>query len=229
MKLLTCSTAIPPHEAQKDVDCWWSLSGAFVFVIATLGMGMASSSALAQAAAATGVKLTAPSEPQWSELSASQKAALKPLAASWSGISEAQKRKWIALSQNYPSLPPSEQAKLHSRMDEWARLSVAQRAQARLNFAETKQLPPDQKKTQWEAYQALSPQQKQKLASGAPAKPAGAAPAVTPVPKQKLADVPPSRSDLKGQQFSKSKKASNSANALAPQDAPPLLPLFQRP
>ncbi|HPW09282.1 MAG TPA: hypothetical protein PLD78_16700, partial [Burkholderiaceae bacterium] len=60
MKLLTCSTAVPPHEAQKDVDCWWSLSGAFVFVIATLGMGMASSSALAQAAAATGVKLTAP-------------------------------------------------------------------------------------------------------------------------------------------------------------------------
>ena len=76
MKLLTCSTAIPPHEAQKDVDCWWSLSGAFVFVIATLGMGMTSSSALAQAAVAPGVKLTAPSEPQWSELSASQKAAL---------------------------------------------------------------------------------------------------------------------------------------------------------
>jgi len=190
---------------------------------------LSASHAVAQTAVAPGSSLNASSGPSWSELSAAQKAALKPLAGSWAGISAAQKRKWIALSQNYPSLPPTEQAKLHSRMDEWASLSAAQRNQARLNFAETKQLSPDQKKSKWEAYQALTPQEKQKLATGSPATPAGAAIAVIPVPKQKLADVPPSRSDLKGQQLTRSQKSTRNANALALQDQPPLLPLYRQP
>ena len=72
-------------------------------------------------------------------------------------LSEAQKRKWLALSAELPaSMPRAEQAKLHSRMTEWAALSPQQRTQARLNFAETKQLSPDDKKAKWEAYQALS-------------------------------------------------------------------------
>ena len=54
----------------------------------------------------------------------------------------------------------AEQAKLHSRMTEWAALSPQQRTQARLNFAETKQLSPDDKKAKWEAYQALPPGRK---------------------------------------------------------------------
>jgi Protein of unknown function (DUF3106) len=108
-------------------------------------------------------------------------------------------------------------------------LSITQRNQARLNFAETKQLSPDQKQSKWAAYQALTPQEKQKLATGSPATPAGAAIAITPVPKQKLADVPPSRSDLKGQQLSRSQKSGKNTNALALMDQPPLLPLHQQP
>jgi Protein of unknown function (DUF3106) len=206
-----------------------SLLSAVVMVVGALGLGLSASHAMAQVVAAPGASLNASSGPSWSELSAAQKAALKPLAGSWAGISAAQKRKWIALSQNYPSLPPAEQAKLHSRMDDWASLSAAQRNQARLNFAETKQLSPDQKKSKWEAYQALTPQEKQKLATGSPATPAGAALAVTPVPRQKLADVPPSRSDIKGQQLSRSQKSARNANALALQDQPPLLPLYRQP
>jgi hypothetical protein len=86
-------------------------------------------------------------------------------------------------------MPPGEQAKLHSRMAEWAALSPQQRTQARLNFAEAKALPPDDKRAKWEAYQALPPEEKRKLAAGAgkPVPPTAAA--VQPVQQQKLANV----------------------------------------
>ncbi|UUZ63503.1 DUF3106 domain-containing protein [Polaromonas sp. P1(28)-13] len=124
-----------------------------------------------------------------------QQQTLKPLASSWNTISEPQKRKWLEISKNYPSLPPEGQATMHSRMNEWVTLSPQQRAQARLNFAKTKelstQLTPEEKKAKWETYQALSAEEKQKLAAKASPKPTGAATAVKPVAPQKLADVPP--------------------------------------
>lgn len=84
---------------------------------------------------------------------------------------------------------------MHSRMNEWVALSPQQRAEARLNFAKTKelskQLTPEEKKAKWQTYQALSPEEKQKLAAKAAARPAGAATAVKPVAPQKLAAVPP--------------------------------------
>jgi Protein of unknown function (DUF3106) len=137
------------------------------------------------------------SKPTWQELTAAQQASLKPLAANWSGIGEAQKRKWLALSKNYPSLPAPEQAVMHSRMTEWASLSQQQRTEARLNFAETKKLSPGEKTANWQAYQALSPEDRQKLAATASPKPAGAAAAVKPVAPQKLAAVPLTRQDTK--------------------------------
>ena len=133
-------------------------------------------------------------KPSWSELNPMQKQALKPLAMSWNSISEAQKRKWLEISKNYPTLPPADQATMHSRMNEWVTLSPQQRAQARLNFAKTKelsnQLTPDEKKAKWQSYQALSPEEKQKLADKGTPKPVGAATAVKPVPPQKLTVVP---------------------------------------
>ena len=137
------------------------------------------------------------SKPTWQELTPPQQASLKPLAANWGTIGEGQKRKWLALSKNYPSLPAPEQAKLHSRMTEWASLSQQQRADARLNFAETKKLSPDEKTANWQAYQALSPEDRQKLAADAAPKPAGAAAAAKPVAAQKLAAVPVTRQDTK--------------------------------
>ena len=132
----------------------------------------------------------APGRPAWSELTPRQQEALAPLTSNWSTISEAQKRKWLEISKNYDSLPPDGQAKLNSRMNEWVALSPQQRAQARLNFGKTKelsrQLTPEEKNAQWQAYQALSPEEKQKLAAKASPKPAGAATAVKPVALQKL-------------------------------------------
>lgn len=149
----------------------------------------------AKPAAATQAVVTpaVESKPAWKELTPAQQVSLKPLAANWATINEAQKRKWLALSTNYPSLAPAEQAKLHSRMAEWVSLSQQQRTQARMNFAETKKLPPDEKAAQWQAYQALSPQEKQKLAAKAAPPQTGATAAVKPVPPQKLANVPSTR------------------------------------
>jgi hypothetical protein len=69
------------------------------------------------------------------------------------------------MSNNFDNLSNKEQAILHERMAEWSSLSPRQRAQARLNFNQTKTLDADAKKTQWEAYQALSPEDKKKLAA----------------------------------------------------------------
>lgn len=138
---------------------------------------------------------TAASGPSWADLTPLQQQTLKPLASSWNTISEPQKRKWLEISKNYPALPPEGQATMHSRMNEWVTLSPQQRAQARLNFAKTKelstQLTPEEKKAKWETYQALSAEEKQKLAAKASPKPTGAATAVKPVAPQKLAAVPP--------------------------------------
>ncbi|MES2879972.1 MAG: DUF3106 domain-containing protein [Pseudomonadota bacterium] len=161
-----------------------------------------------------------PSKPEWQDLTPQQQISLNPLRAIWNTLQEGHKRKWIALSVNYPTLAPAEQEKMHSRMSEWAALSPQQRAQARLNFARTKQLTPTQKTATWQAYQALSPEEKQKLAISATPKPAGAAAAVKPVPTLKLAIVPALKHTPK--QIPKTAAANNGINrkTLLPQ-APP--------
>ena len=105
------------------------------------------------------------SNSSWQSLKGSQKKALAPLAPHWAQISHAQRNKWLAMSNNFDNLSNKEQAILHERMADWASLSPQQRAQARLNFNQTKTLDADAKKTQWEAYQALSPEDRKKLAA----------------------------------------------------------------
>jgi hypothetical protein len=133
-----------------------------------------------------------PTKPLWTELTPAQQQALKPLAGTWDTVSEAQKRKWLALSQNYPRMSGAEQEKLHSRMSEWVALSPQQRTTARLNFGQTQQISPDDKKAKWEAYQALSPEEKSKLAAKA-SKPPPTAAAVKPSSPEKTTALSPPR------------------------------------
>lgn len=130
------------------------------------------------------------SKPEWQDLTPLQQISLKPLAANWNTLEEAQKRKWIAVAANFSALTQTEQTKMHNRMTEWVSLSYQQRAQARLNFAKTKQLTPTEKTTSWQAYQSLSPEEKQKLTLAPKPKLAGAAISPKPVSPQKLATVP---------------------------------------
>jgi hypothetical protein len=131
-----------------------------------------------------------PGRPLWMDLTESQQQALAPLTQLWPTMTEPHKRKWLAVSQNFGQLTADEQATVQGRMREWAALSPQQRAAARLNYADAKQLLQEDKKAKWEAYQALSPEAKQKLAAQQNHPIQGAAPAVKPVPAAKLTPSP---------------------------------------
>jgi hypothetical protein len=124
------------------------------------------------------------------DLAESQQQALAPLAQLWPTMTEPHKRKWLAVSQNFGQLTADEQATVQGRMREWAALSPQQRTAARLNYADAKQLLQEDKKAKWEAYQALSPEAKQKLAAQQNQPIQGAAPAVKPVSAAKLTTSP---------------------------------------
>jgi len=167
---LTLASAQPPSEAASK----------------------AAASPLSSSSASTSSpKAVAPTKPLWNELTAEQQQALKPLNSHWNTLNIGQKKKWLALSRNFGSMSAEDQSTLHSRMIEWAALSNQQRIQARLNFAEVKRIPADERKLKWEQYQALSEEEKRKLAERAAAKPRGAAIPVRPVSSQKLVPVPP--------------------------------------
>jgi hypothetical protein len=135
--------------------------------------------------------------PMWVDLTQAQQEALEPLSSHWDSMSDAHKRKWIALSHNFKSLSGEEQEKLHSRMAEWVGLTVQERIQARLNFAQTQKLAPEEKRAQWEAYQALTDEERKELATQAHVYPMGAATPVKPVPARKLAMIPASKSTVR--------------------------------
>lgn len=180
---------VPLLRPRRTRSAAW-LTGAMLWVAATgwVGQVQAQAPSSAPAPAASSVKPLA--KPLWRDLSAKQQQALQPLAAHWDALSEGHKRKWLALSRNHAKLSPAEKATLHSRMTEWAALSRQQRDQARFNFAEVKQVPADERKAKWEAYQALSPEEKRRLAESAAPRPPGAAGTIRPVPAQKLVPLP---------------------------------------
>lgn len=175
--------------------------------------------------AGTWVAAAPSTRPTWRELNPAQQQALSPLATHWDRLSEERKRKWLVISKNFSSLSPAEQVKLHRRMSEWVTLSQQQRNQARQNFSEIKKLSPEQKASEWEAYQALSADEKRKLATQAPSQPPslavgkpGAQPKLTSVPRRasparaRLADIgttPPYRS-LETQEEREHKEAEHS-------------------
>lgn len=144
------------------------------------------------AGVATPAPRQAESRPTWKELNAEQQLALKPLTSQWAGLSAERKRKWIELSKNYSAMSASEQAKLQGRMKEWVALSQQQRTQARLNYVQSQRLAPDEKGSQWQAYQALSAEEKRLLRSQAPGKPGGVA-TVKPATGDKIIHVPITR------------------------------------
>lgn len=167
--------------------------------------------------------------PSWRELTVAQQLSLKPLAADWDALTVAKKRKWLALAANYASLPATEQAKLHSRMKEWTALSQQQRSQARLNFDRAKKISPDQKIANWEAYQALSAEQKKKLAALAPPKPVGAATATKSVSAQKLTRITVTSQTSTQKPRTHAVTPSINGQTLLPYPKPPLRPASQAP
>lgn len=195
------TTALPTDylstRLQQDTAARSILGKAMLGGLLVLGIGAffpaeaQQQSAAEPATAAAKGKTPVSTRPLWTELTPAQQQSLAPLSAHWNGLHPAQKRKWIALSRNFDSMSPEDQQVLHSRMTEWAALSAQERTRARLNFATVKRLAPEEeRKAKWEAYQALSDEEKRKLAERAGSRPPSAAAPVRPVPAQKFVPVP---------------------------------------
>lgn len=110
--------------------------------------------------------------PAWRSLSAEQRNVLKPLERDWSTIDAPRKQKWLEIAARYPKLPPDEQSRVSARMRAWSSMTPSERGQARLNYQEARQLTPQERQARWEAYQALSPEEKRRLATRAAPAPA---------------------------------------------------------
>ncbi len=119
------------------------------------------------ASAGTGAPASVGQGPAWAALRPAQREALKPLERDWAGIDSLRKRKWIEIAERFPNMPPQDQARLQTRMAEWARMTPLERGQVRLNFQEAKQTPVQDRQASWEAYQALSTEERRALASRA--------------------------------------------------------------
>jgi hypothetical protein len=100
---------------------------------------------------------------QWSQLTPSQRQSLAPLASQWSNLPASSRSKWIEVARRFDTLGPAERARLQDRMANWAALPADQRGEARLRYQQSRQLPPDQRQQKWQAYQALSSEEKQDL------------------------------------------------------------------
>jgi hypothetical protein len=131
--------------------------------------------------------------PAWSELKPSEQAALAPLKGEWASIDEARKRKWLKISEHYPTMNADDQARLHARMVEWAGMSPQDRAKVRTRYLEAKSIPGTDRQAGWEAYQALSPEERKALAARAAAAPRGTARPGQPAPRAAMPEAPPAK------------------------------------
>lgn len=111
--------------------------------------------------------------PTWLKLSPAQQIALKPMQADWAQLDSNRKKKWLAVAQRYQTMSAADQARMHQRMGEWAKLSPAQRSAARDNYSAVLSSPSSSStdpaakgnlNDQWIKYQALSPEKKASLA-----------------------------------------------------------------
>ena len=106
---------------------------------------------------------------RWESLTADQRQTLAPLEREWASIDSLRKQKWIALASRFKTLNPGEQARITARMSEWARLTPSERGQARIRFEEARSVPAPDRNARWQAYQALPPDARQRLAERAAA------------------------------------------------------------
>jgi hypothetical protein len=80
---------------------------------------------------------------------------------------------------------------MHARMRDWVRLDPRERSQARLEYARAQTLSVDERRARWEAYLALSEEERKALGQHKSRQPQGAAIALRPVAAPKINPPPP--------------------------------------
>ncbi len=121
----------------------------------------------AKPAAVPAVKPPAVAKPLWASLTPAQKTALEPLSGEWDRMEAPRKQKWLEIANRFASMKPDEQARVHEKMREWVKMTPDERRLVRENYTKAKKLDVTQKSAQWEKYQQLPEEQKQKLAAEA--------------------------------------------------------------
>lgn len=151
----------------------------------------------------------------WSSLTPAARSALAPLERDWTQLSGSQKLKWVELAHRLPAMNPDQQQRIRGRMAEWARLTPAERSDARLRFIQSQRTGTgvEDREQRWDAYQALPNEQKKQFAARAAALPASATPAQKPRAGK---PAPADRGDI-GVPTAKSNLVSNPNFAAQPQ------------
>ncbi len=124
----------------------------------------------------------ASTKPLWVSLTPAQKTALEPLNAEWDRMDATRKQKWLEIANRFAAMKPDEQARVHEKMREWVKMTPDERRLVRENYTRAKKLDVTQKSEQWEKYQQLPEEQKQKLAADA---------ALAAKNKKQLTNLPP--------------------------------------
>jgi hypothetical protein len=122
----------------------------------------------------------------WASLSTVQQQALAPLQAEWATLEPSRRSKWLELAARFPTMPPEERRRVQERMAAWVRLTPAERTNARMQFQEVRQLPAEERQAKWQAYQALSEDERKELAARSKA---SVKPAATPTSAGKESKV----------------------------------------
>jgi hypothetical protein len=135
-----------------------------------------------------GAQVLVDRSPTWASLTPAQKQTLAPLQRDWATIEPNRKQKWLELATKFPTMPADERQRVQARMTEWARLTPNERAGARMQFQEVRRLPAEERQAKWQAYQALSPEERQSLAQRA--KPAARAASAAEGEARRLASTP---------------------------------------
>lgn len=118
--------------------------------------------------------------PSWRSLSPAQQQALAPLQQEWPKVDARRKQKWLEVASRYATMPRDEQTRVQARMTDWLALSPTERARARTLYQEARQVPADERQARWRAYQALSADERHRLAKES-----------HPAPRQSVATEPP--------------------------------------
>lgn len=141
---------------------------AAVVALAVLWLGLAAGT-VARAQQGPARRPAESTGPPWASLSPEQRKVLAPLRNDWPSIDSTRKSKWIELADRHPNMPAADQQRMQERMTEWAHMTPQQRAQARLNYQQARQVPNQERQTQWQAYQALPESERKALAERADA------------------------------------------------------------
>lgn len=100
----------------------------------------------------------------WATLTPAQQRALAPLERTWPTIDTMRRRKWLELAARFERMSPAARSRVQQRMTAWAAMTPAERASARLQFQETRQLGAEERQALWQAYQSLPEDERNALA-----------------------------------------------------------------